>query len=256
MPDFFDRLAARSAGPGGGSGGTAAAAAEPERRAGMAVARPRVLGPFERPAPPAPEQEWEAEAPPALGPEFMPPPSAAAPAIPPRRPTPAELVRPPVAFRGAERDSELGPVPTTRVAPLSPAVPDRPTPPAWKPGVPAAWPDTSIGILVRPGRELGGGPDAPAPVVPAGAPAPRLRPRIPAAPARAQPTASQAGRETTGRQPQAVPPAGPAVQIRIGRIEVRASGPPGHHPPARRATARPAPVLSLGRFLAGEGGGR
>jgi hypothetical protein len=256
MPDFFDRLVARSAGPNGGSGGTAAAASEPERPAGMAVARPRVPGLFERPAPRAPEQEWEAEAAPPLGPVFMPPLPAAAPATSPQRRTRAELVRPPVAYRGAERESEPDPVPTTPAALLSPAVPDRPAPPAGKPAVPAAWPDTAIGILVGPGPELGGGPDAPAPALPTGAPAPGRRPRVPAVPARRQPAASQPGRETTGRQSQAAPPAEPAVQIRIGRIEVRASDPPGHQAPARRTAARPGPVLSLDRFLAGEGGRR
>jgi len=254
MPDFFDRLVARSASPDGGSGGAEAAAAEPERRAEMVVARPRIPGPFERPAPPAPEQEWEAEAPPPFGPEFMPPPSAAAPATPSRRRIHTELVRPPVAYRGAERDSEPAPAATIRAAPRSPAVPDRPAPPAGRPATPAAWPDTATGILVPPGRELGGGPDAPAPVAPTGAPAPGLRPRVPAVPARRQSAAPQADRETTGRPPQAAPPAGPAVRIRIGRIEVRSSDPPGHHGLAGRATARPGPVLSLDRFLAGEGG--
>ena len=255
MPDFFDRLIARSAGPDGMTGGAAATASDPERRAALVVARPRVPGPFERPAPHILEQEWEAEAPPPpLGPDFVPPLSVAAPASLPQGRTRAELVRAPVAYRGAERDRELLLPAAAPVAPPLPAAPYLAVPPAGVPAISPAGPDTAIGILIPPDHQLGGGPDAPIPAPPGGTPAPGPGPQIPAVPARRRPTAAHVDGETIGWQ--VPPPPEPAVRIRIGRIEVRASDPAGRHGSARRAPARAAPVLSLDRFLAGEGGRR
>src|SRR5262249_59423159 len=62
MPDFFDRLVARGSPDGPAPGSDAGAAGAPsylENRAGIIRARPRLPGPFERPARPSPHDVLE-----------------------------------------------------------------------------------------------------------------------------------------------------------------------------------------------------
>jgi hypothetical protein len=54
--------------------------------------------------------------------------------------------------------------------------------------------------------------------------------------------------------PRAAPP--PAIQVTIGRIEVRAVTPPPAEAPALPAGETPAPILSLDAYLAQRDGGR
>ena len=138
MPDFLDRLIARSGPPDGGGPGNGAAAAGPERLAGMAMARPRVPGLFERRAPPAPESDLDAEAAPQPAePGSTDIPRATAPAVPRQPRTHAWLLHAPAAYRGREDDRE--PPPPTAVAALLPVAPQLVPPPARTSST-AAWP--------------------------------------------------------------------------------------------------------------------
>jgi hypothetical protein len=254
MADFFDRLVARGARLD--LAGPASAAAEAGRQAGMVMARPRLPGPFERPAPQVAEQLLEADAGPAPPGAWSPPPPAAAPAPAPQRRTHAELVRLPVAHRGAERDREPLPPPSGPPAPLVPAGPQLPRPPAAEPAAAPAPRDGARPAGARRGPGLRAGPGLPLPVLPAVAAEPGQGPRMAPAQARRSRGAAHAD-AAAGHQPRATPPGGPTVRISIGRIEVRASGPAEQGGTQKRAAAaRPAPVLSLDRFLAGDGGGR
>jgi hypothetical protein len=259
MPDFFDRLVARGIRPdGGGSGSAAAPTSGPERLAGMVVARPRIPGLFERPAPPAPERELEAEAEVvAHAPGAVRPPAAPL-AAAPQHLTHAQLVQAPVAYRGAEPDrAERPPHPAPAAAQLPfallPAAPQLAPPAAVAPAVRPAAQSPASAIRPRPDREIGAA-DEPAPLLP-GTPVRTAQPQIPVATARRLPATAAAAVAATGRPPHALPPpARPTVRISIGRIEVRPSDPPRGHGPAKPAAVRPAPVLSLDRFLAGGAG--
>jgi hypothetical protein len=260
MPDFLDRLIARSSHPDGGGSGSGAAAAGPERLAGMAVARPQVPGLFERRAPPVPEDDLEAAAaaqPAPLGSTDLP--RATAPAVAHLSRTHARLVQAPAAYLGMERDREPHQSLPTAVAALLPAAPQLGPAPA---AAPAAQPLGRGGIpavRMHPGKDPGG--VAGEPVAPrlAARPAPQARPRIASAalaPPRVPVTAQPGGAAASRSSQVPPPPAGPIVRISIGRIEVRPAGPAGSHGPARPAAARPAPALTLDRFLAGEAGER
>ena len=258
MPDFLDRLIARSGRPDGGGPGHAAASAGPDQPAGMAMARPRVPGLFERCVPHAAETGLVAEAVPQTAqPGFTDLPRATAPAVAQPR-THARLVQVPAAHPGGEHDREPGQPPPAAVAALLPVAPQLVPVTAAASAVQPPGQGGTPAVRMQPGKDLGGGPGAPAAPGTAGTSAPQARPRIVAAalaprvPVPAQPGGAAVSRPS--RIPP--PPAGPIVRISIGRIEVRPAGPPGGHGPAKRAAARPAPALSLDRFLAGGAGER
>lgn len=258
MPDFFDRLVARGARPGGGgSGGAAAPTSGPARLAGMTVVRPRVPGLFERPAPPAPDRELEVTAePPLSGLGLAGPPSGAAPGSPPQPRTHTWLVAAPVAHRGAEQAREPSPPPQPApVTALLPAAPQFAPSAAAAPAAPARRQDTPHPVSASPGREPAGGPGAQTAPQALAPPVPAAPPQAPAPPAWRPPAPAPAGAAPATRPPHAGTPTEPTVRISIGRIEVRAPEPPGHRGADRRP-GRPAPVLSLDRFLAGEAGQR
>jgi hypothetical protein len=258
MPDFLDRLIARSGRPDGGGPGNAATSAGPDRPAGMAMARPRVPGLFERRAPHAAETGLVAEAVPQPAQSgFTDLPRATAPAVAHQPRIHARLVQAPVAHLGGEHDREPGQPPPAAVAALLPVAPQLVPVTAAVPAVQPLGQGGTPAVRMQPGKDLGGGPGAPAAPGTAGTPAPQARPRIVAAALAPVPVPAQPGGAAVG-QPSRIPPppAGPIVRISIGRIEVRPSGPPGGHGPAKRAAARPAPALSLDRFLAGEAGER
>lgn len=256
MPDFLDRLIARSGPPVGGGPGNGAAAAGPERLAGMAMARPRVPGLFERRAPPAPESDLDAEAAPQPAePGSTGIPRATAPAVPRQPRTHAWLLHAPAAYRGREHDRE--PPPPTAVAALLPVAPQLVPPPAAAPAAQPLGRDGTPAIRMHPGKDPEGGQGAPLILRPAGTPAPQARPRITAAaPAPRIPVTAQPGGAAASQSSHVPPPSGPIVRISIGRIEVRPAGPAGRPRPGTARGGAAGPALSLDRFLAGEGGER
>ena len=232
MPDFFDRLVACSV-PG----------AEPPD---LVRARPRLPGPFERPAPAAAEPELEPDQ--GLGPA----PASLPPVVGAPPPAAAALVEQSAFTRLVPQAYRAGPPP---------------------PGVPAA----PVGLLVPPAppprpsdpdgprRDRGDAPASAAPPrLPADQPLPRLVPPpspgpLVSAAAMAAPGPAPAPTEIrvvpvpqpTGRREPRPPER--TVQVRIGRIEVVAPQPEPPRSRPGRAERRP-PLLTLDRYLAGEPG--
>jgi hypothetical protein len=256
MPDFFDRLVARDAHRGGAGSSAAARAADLTRRAGVIRVTPRVPTPFEWPTAAGLEEVvetgaapgWPAHAVEPTRPLASAPPSAAA----AERLGYAQTGQAPVARRGGDRDLRPPPqlllVPPTLPAPaLGPAAADAPEAfPAPQPHRPAP--------VAHAARDRDAGPTAAAPG-PAAAPASHPLPYRPAAPAAAAARDSTAPAGRVRRLAAARPPER-VVQVRIGRIEVRPTEQAQRRRAADRAPGRPAPQLSLDRFLAGGGGGR
>jgi len=263
MPDFFDRLVARGSPDGTAPGSDAGAAGAPsylENRAGIVRARPRLPGPFERPARPWPDdmlEITETPAPPgARAPEGTPI-HPAAPAAAPWPGFQAQVRLPPVTYRAGARVPEPDGIPAPSARPAIP-LPAAPAPALSRPATPSPVPEPAAGLTPsRPGGGSGYGPPAPAAAAAPQAPLPLI-----VAAARPAPAPPGDGQRPGPGQDRAAPPpgrTGPAVQVRIGRIDVQAAPDRGRRA-AGRAPARPAPVVSLDRFLAreapGEGGAR
>lgn len=256
MPDFFDRLVARDAHVSGAGSSAAARAADLERRAGVIRVTPRAPMRFEWPTVAGPEEVEETDSTPGWPPHAVEPTrplvSAPPPAATAERLGHAQTGQAPGAHRGGDRD--LWPPPPLLVPPALPApatgpaatdAPEAFARPQPHPVAPVA--DTA--------RDRDAGPAAPAPG-PAAVPAPHPLPYRLAAPAAATAPAREAAapagraqRHAAARPPERV------VQVRIGRIDVRPAEQAERRQPVDRAPGRPAPQLSLDRFLTGEGGG-
>ena len=251
MPDFFDRLLARDARLGGGPA-AAARTADLEQRAGVTRTFPRVPMVFEWPEVALTEQVTESDAgtAPAPAARAVPPGVASGPA-----PSPGQLAAPP--------SSQVTPPvrgPETIVPPGHPLL----VPPALLPvSAEAAGEQAFVSheAVTDTSPALTGPPRTAAPAGPGRGEPDALASRQPPAPHRpAQIASTPAARNVRlpadRTQRHAAPPPERVVQVRIGRIEVRPvdRAEPGR--PADRAPGRPEPRLSLGRFLAGEDGGR
>jgi translation initiation factor IF-2 len=226
MPDFFDRLIARTASP------------DPalHRAAGVVRVRPRLPSLFERSDPAEPEP-LDTPTMARLAEASAAPPADAAPAI--RAAEPAAVSPIPPAASYVDRDRRPP-------RPPSPAVGDPPligVPPDFR--LPAA-PSTVVAAAVVPStdRRDDARPPArvvervgPLPVIPRAAAVPRPPANLPA---------PASGGQASRREPPR--PAERSVQVRIGRIEVTA--PPR---PDAAASARPRPrrepALTLARYL-------
>jgi hypothetical protein len=232
MPDFFDRLLART--------GTQ----DPQRFAALTGAvpvRPRVPGRYERatlstvdeetPAPQrlaavraASTEQPRPPAPPAPRPVAAPTAPAAVTAYVERQAGADRDIIPPVAIPSTV---EREPAPAASGWRETEAI--RHVPVVAKDPFETSPPVQPAGPVVVAGPLLVSPPVPPVPAVP---------PAVPAA-----------GPATADRRPAASPPREPSVHVRIGRIEVHAAEPPPPPPAPRR---RPAPALSLSRYLAGE----
>ncbi|WP_026361199.1 hypothetical protein [Amycolatopsis nigrescens] len=229
MPDYFDRLVAR-------------AADWPDAPEAVPKVRPRLPDPFERPPRAQLEQFETVDAPPftAPVPDDPPVPSLPAPPFPlPRPDFPAAGPEPrPEPVRQAER---IVSVPSGQVRETLRRLVDRlevrtevVAAPPVRPAAPRA---------PRAGRPTGHRETVPAPVRPSVVDI-RLA-------GRAQEPGGTA--RSPGERRAQPPPAERVVRVSIGKLAVKAAAQPEQ--PRPRGGQRPSPVVSLDRYLAGEGGG-